>query len=89
MAPEHDRLPKRAEGMTFPCDLDIKVFARSEAQLLARIREVLEQDVGPDQVVAITQKQSTKGNYHSLSCKVRFFSKQGGGSGIQDLECAP
>lgn len=59
------------EGMTFPCHVDIKVFARAGDRLEQQIRGLLELHLKPDQIESIRIKESAKGNYHSLSCRVR------------------
>ncbi|MGI9316543.1 MAG: YbeD family protein [bacterium] len=64
-----------AEGMTFPCDVDIKVFARANDRLEERIRGLLELHLAPSQILSIGVKESKKGNYHSLSCKVDAHSR--------------
>lgn len=61
--------------MTFPCHVDIKVFARAEDRLEERVRDVLRLHLTPAQILSIRVKQSAKGNYHSLSCKVDAQSK--------------
>ncbi|MEJ2177837.1 MAG: DUF493 domain-containing protein [Gammaproteobacteria bacterium] len=65
----------KAEGMTFPCHVDIKVFARADERLAERIRDLLQLHLTPAQILSIRVKQSGKGNYHSLSCKVDAKSK--------------
>ena len=61
--------------MAFPCHVDIKVFVRADDHLEARIRELLEIHLKPAQILSIRIKQSTKGNYQSLSCKVNALSR--------------
>ena len=79
--PKHDQLPpKKAEnaegGMEFPCEMDIKVFTKAESAFLQHIRGLLELILEPVQIIEITKKQSSKGKYHSLSCKVHLFDKK-------------
>jgi len=62
--------------MTFPCELDIKVFARARDALEARIRELLLVHLQENQIISVKLKQSRAGKYHSLSCRVLAESRQ-------------
>ena len=84
--PKHDQLP---EGLSYPCEMDIKVFTKAESDFLRQIRLVLEQDLKPDQVIDIRQKQSAKGNYHAFSCKVRLYSPEESDQVFQTLNAHP
>lgn len=58
------------QGMTFPSEVDIKVFARATDQFEPLVRELLADHLATDQVIEIRGRESSGGKYHSLSCKV-------------------
>lgn len=61
--------------MAFPCHVDIKVFVRASDGSEARVRDILEEHLPPAQIVSIRIKQSRKGNYHSMSCRVNALNR--------------
>ena len=61
--------------MVYPCEIDIKVFGKTNDKLEMNVQEVLLQHLETSQIIAIRSKQSNKGNYQSLSCKVLIDSK--------------
>ena len=61
--------------MTFPCDVDIKIFVRTADQMEDPIRQLLGQYLAASQIKSIRQRNSSKGKYQSLSCKVTVESK--------------
>ncbi len=61
--------------MHFPCELDIKVFSKTEVNLEERIESMLMVNLPKEQILEITAKFSNKGKYRSLSCKVIAKSK--------------
>lgn len=68
----------KPQGMVFPCDIDIKVFGRANVTLENSVQALLKQYLAPEQIISIRARQSSKGNYQSLSCKVQVNSKQHG-----------
>ena len=63
-------------ALSFPCEIDIKVFARARDSLEQKIQEILEQHIEPSQVLGIRVKQSNKGKYRSLSCKIHATNRE-------------
>ena len=71
-------VPRRANGalMTFPCEVDIKVFVRAEPVMEQQVHALLLVHFEPDQVLSVTLRESRKGNYHALSCRVRAGNRE-------------
>lgn len=61
--------------MTFPCEVDVKVFARAGNKLEHKTRLLFEKHISPDRVLEVRIKTSKRGNYHSLSCKVQALNR--------------
>jgi len=61
--------------MSFPCELDIKVFSKTEVNLEERIQSMLLENLSEEQILGVTGKFSNQGKYRSLSCKVIAKSK--------------
>ncbi len=64
-----------ADTMEFPCELDIKVFARKGSGIESKIEELLSEHLSPDQLLGVRVKDSSKGKYQSLSCRVSAESR--------------
>ncbi|MBX2868590.1 MAG: DUF493 domain-containing protein [Acidiferrobacterales bacterium] len=64
------------EAMTFPCELDIKVFSKSEVNLQDKIHAMLQVNLPDAQILAVSGKSSSQGKYRSLSCKVIAESRE-------------
>ena len=64
------------EGMTFPTEIDIKVFAKHQEGMRDIVKNVILGVLSPEHFHGIATKQSGKGNYQSLSCKVTAISKE-------------
>lgn len=68
--------PGNGELLEFPCELDIKVFVRADADVEQHVHALLLQHLEPDRVLGIRRRVSRKGNYHALSCQVRAHSRE-------------
>ncbi len=62
--------------MTFPCEIDIKVFSKAEVNLQNKIHEILQVNLSVDKILGVTGKSSSQGKYRSLSCKVIAESRE-------------
>ncbi len=67
--------PEQGELLEFPCELDIKVFVRSDVDLEQHVHALLLQHLEPERVLGIRRRVSRKGNYHALSCQVLAHSR--------------
>lgn len=65
----------RPEGMVFPCEVEVKVFGKSAAGFEQLVKAVIESVVPASQLLQIRSRQSSKGKYQSLSCRVCANSK--------------
>jgi len=63
-------------GLVYPCELDIKVFARAGQDLEQRIETILSGYLPTDRIIGVSLRESSKGNYHSLSCKILANDRQ-------------
>ncbi|NKB77804.1 MAG: DUF493 family protein [Gammaproteobacteria bacterium] len=64
------------EGFVYPTVIDIKVFARYQEGVRDIVKNVVLTVLDSKDFHGITTKQSSKGNYQSLSCKVTANSKE-------------
>ena len=62
--------------MTFPCEVDVKVFVRAGDHLEHDMRQLIEQHIAADRLLEVRVRTSKRGNYHSLSCKVHALNRQ-------------
>ena len=67
---------EKAQGLTFPCIIDVKVFLSARENNLELVRDVLLQSISSDELESIDRKQSKHGKYHSFSCRVKAASRQ-------------
>lgn len=64
------------DTMEFPCELDIKVFSRKGSGMELKIDGLLSEHLAPDQMLGVRIKDSSKGKYQSLSCRVIVDSRE-------------
>ena len=68
--------PGNGELMTFPCEVDIKVFVRAAKKLEQQVHALLLVHLEPAQVISVNRRESRNGNYHALSCRVSAESRE-------------
>jgi putative lipoic acid-binding regulatory protein len=61
--------------MAFPCEVDIKVFVRADKKLEQQVHALLLSHLDAEQVLSIRLRESRRGKYHALSCRVRAMSR--------------
>ncbi len=62
--------------LTFPCEIDIKIFVRAGDNAEQQVHALLMVHLEPEQVLDIRLRESRKGNYQALSCRVRALSRE-------------
>ena len=56
--------------LTFPCDVDVKVFARRQPGMESTIKDLVLTVMPEQNFYGIKSKISSKGNYQSFTCSV-------------------
>lgn len=68
-------LPQDPPSLDYPCEVDIKVFALASDELGDRIRAILGKYLTEDNILDVSVRESSKGKYQSLSCKVQVTDR--------------
>ncbi len=62
-------------GLTFPCQIDIKVFMHAKQDNANFVENLLLQVIDENDFLGVSVKQSKNGKYNSVSCKVNAQTK--------------
>ncbi|NKB64799.1 MAG: DUF493 family protein [Gammaproteobacteria bacterium] len=63
-------------GFVYPTTIDIKVFARRQEGIRDIVKHVVLGVLKPEDLHGIHTRESSKGNYQSLSCKVTANNRE-------------
>ena len=67
--------PIEIEGLTYPCEIDVKVFLKANENNIELVRDVLLQSISSEDLINISSRSSSKGKYQAFSCKIMASSK--------------
>ncbi len=65
-----------ALGLSYPCEIDVKVFLKCHDNNLELVRDVLLADLNSDAVIDVSSRLSSGGKYQSFSCKIVAATSQ-------------
>lgn len=67
---------KPPAGLEYPCRIDIKVFIRRDEVTAAVVSALVLDQVGEEDLLGISRRESRGGNYLALTCSVMARSRR-------------
>lgn len=63
------------ELLTFPCQIDIKALGLQSSRFEALVHEIISRHLEPDELLAVSQRESHGGKYVALTVTIRARSR--------------
>ena len=71
-----DKNEEELGKLSFPCTIGIKAMGRQADDFEHNVKDIMASHTEPGATVEVRCKESTSGNYHSVTCEVKLESRE-------------
>ena len=71
-----DKNEEELGKLSFPCTIGIKAMGRQADDFEHKVKDIVASHTEPGAIVEVRCKESTSGNYHSVTCEVKLESRE-------------